>query len=188
MGLADGPAPCKCMHGQPGTQGPPGPKVAVNNCESLDKQHTMITTDFMFLWPAGSQRPSGWTWGPRKTRKLGKYSYKSAVPHAVIEPLCGLAYYIHWPVSKVNINAATLAELTFLQPSFIILNIHINPTGTVKTESHNSTATQLPDLFEIKRTPVRYEAWHEVNYWARVGGAIVGGAGVGLLDDLAWGT
>lgn len=35
MGLRDAPAPCKCMHGQPGIQGPPGPKVGVKTHESL---------------------------------------------------------------------------------------------------------------------------------------------------------
>lgn len=41
MGLRDGPAPCKCMHGQPGVQGPPGPKVAAKTPENLHEQHTM---------------------------------------------------------------------------------------------------------------------------------------------------
>lgn len=30
IGLTAGRASCKCMHGQPGIQGPPGPKVSVH--------------------------------------------------------------------------------------------------------------------------------------------------------------
>lgn len=41
MGLTDGQAPCKCIHGQLGIQGPPGPKVKVKTCGSLGKQHRM---------------------------------------------------------------------------------------------------------------------------------------------------
>lgn len=71
MGLRDGPAPCKCMHGQPGVQGPPGPKVAAKTLESLHEQHTV---NLLSLPVSGSQRASWRTRRPRKTRKLGKYS------------------------------------------------------------------------------------------------------------------
>lgn len=46
MGLTDGRAPCKCMHGKPGVQGPPGPKVK-KTCGSPDKQHRINYSCFM---------------------------------------------------------------------------------------------------------------------------------------------
>lgn len=95
MGLRDAPAPCKCMHGQPGIQGPPGPKVGVKTHESLHRLLQWIWP--VFHSPTGSQRSSWRTWRPRKTRKLGKYLCKSS-----------LCYLIIW---EVNRNKPTLTEL-----------------------------------------------------------------------------
>lgn len=83
MGLRDAPAPCKCMHGQPGVQGPPGPKVGVKTHESLHQPLQWIWP--VFHSPAGSQRSSWRTWRPRKTRKLGKYVCKSSLCYAIWE-------------------------------------------------------------------------------------------------------
>lgn len=54
MGLTDGRAPCKCMHGQPGIQGPPGPKVQVENL--WEPGHTALNKFVLtsrFIHPQG---------------------------------------------------------------------------------------------------------------------------------------
>lgn len=74
IGLTAGRASCKCMHGQPGVQGPPGPKVNVLCRDSTVIRQVEFPLIYIFFCSsAGSQRSPRRSRRPRKTRKLGKY-------------------------------------------------------------------------------------------------------------------
>lgn len=111
IGLTAGRASCKCMHGQPGIQGPPGPKVNVLCHDNTVIRQVEFPLRYIYIFlcsSAGSQRSSWRSWRPRKTRKLGKYMCNMSVTPSelsvVLREVCSGLYAEHPTQYGVKLN------------------------------------------------------------------------------------